>query len=59
MHIKKKIQSNTVHVFIGGEGVRLNIADLLPKLAERIHCDKLHMVHRLDKETTGIMLFGK
>lgn len=43
----------------GGEGVRLNIADLLPKLAERIHCDKLHMVHRLDKETTGIMLFGK
>lgn len=51
--------SYTVHVFIGGEGVRLNIADLLPKLAERIHCDKLHIVHRLDKETTGIMLFGK
>ncbi|XP_061196917.1 uncharacterized protein LOC133205176 [Saccostrea echinata] len=43
----------------GGEGVRLNIADLLPKLAERIQCKELHMVHRLDKETTGIMLFGK
>ncbi|XP_062591770.1 uncharacterized protein LOC134253272 [Saccostrea cucullata] len=43
----------------GGEGVRLNIADLLPALAERVHCQELHMVHRLDKETTGVMLFGK
>lgn len=51
--------SYIVYVFIGGEGVRLNIVDFLFKFVERIYCDKFYMVYRLDKEIIGIMLFGK
>ncbi|XP_033126635.1 mitochondrial RNA pseudouridine synthase Rpusd4-like [Anneissia japonica] len=47
----------------GGPGVVNNIEDMLPRLVRmlpRQHEDfALHMVHRLDKETTGVMLFAK
>ncbi|MBN3326458.1 RUSD4 synthase, partial [Atractosteus spatula] len=46
----------------GGPGVKNSIADVLPVLAKMIGGMKagpLHLCHRLDKETTGVMLLGK
>ncbi|XP_071944540.1 pseudouridylate synthase RPUSD4, mitochondrial-like [Antedon mediterranea] len=47
----------------GGPGVVNNIEELLPRLARMLPGQQedltLHMVHRLDKETTGVMLFAK
>ncbi|XP_064620523.1 uncharacterized protein LOC135483497 [Lineus longissimus] len=45
----------------GGEGVNHNIASLLPKFAKKIDAslETLHSVHRLDKDTTGVMVFAK
>ena len=46
---------------IGGPGVHHSVGKLLPKLAKLIDRDleTLHMVHRLDKETTGVMMLAK
>ncbi|KAK3085143.1 hypothetical protein FSP39_025051 [Pinctada imbricata] len=45
----------------GGQTTAPNIADLLEMLGKKIdrRIDKLHIIHRLDKETTGVMLFAK
>nr|XP_015201636.1 PREDICTED: RNA pseudouridylate synthase domain-containing protein 4-like [Lepisosteus oculatus] len=46
----------------GGPGVKNSIADVLPVLAKMIGGMKagpLHLCHRLDKDTTGVMLLGK
>ncbi|KAG8522306.1 Mitochondrial RNA pseudouridine synthase Rpusd4 [Galemys pyrenaicus] len=43
----------------GGPGVQLCISDVLPILAKILHGHKaepLHLCHRLDKETTGVMV---
>ncbi|XP_057551137.1 pseudouridylate synthase RPUSD4, mitochondrial [Hippopotamus amphibius kiboko] len=45
----------------GGPGVRLCISDVLPVLAKVLHGHKaepLHLCHRLDKETTGVMVLA-
>lgn len=44
----------------GGPGIHVNIANSLSELAKKIHhSGEIHLVHRLDKETTGIMLLAK
>ncbi|XP_062951587.1 pseudouridylate synthase RPUSD4, mitochondrial [Cynocephalus volans] len=45
----------------GGPGVKLCISDVLPILAKMLHGHKaepLHLCHRLDKETTGVMVLA-
>uniref|UniRef100_A0A8C3VMA4 Pseudouridylate synthase RPUSD4, mitochondrial n=1 Tax=Catagonus wagneri TaxID=51154 RepID=A0A8C3VMA4_9CETA len=45
----------------GGPGVQLCISDVLPILAKILHGHKaepLHLCHRLDKETTGVMVLA-
>ncbi|CAO2635591.1 Pseudouridylate synthase RPUSD4, mitochondrial [Lemmus lemmus] len=45
----------------GGPGVQLCISDVLPILAKRLRGHKaepLHLCHRLDKETTGVMVLA-
>ncbi|KAI6052964.1 pseudouridylate synthase RPUSD4, mitochondrial [Marmota monax] len=45
----------------GGPGVQLCISDVLPILAKMLHGHKaepLHLCHRLDKETTGVMVLA-
>ncbi|XP_004614206.2 pseudouridylate synthase RPUSD4, mitochondrial [Sorex araneus] len=45
----------------GGPGVRLCISDVLPILAKILRGHKaepLHLCHRLDKETTGVMVLA-
>ncbi|XP_001502415.3 pseudouridylate synthase RPUSD4, mitochondrial [Equus caballus] len=45
----------------GGPGVQLCISDVLPILAKILHghkADPLHLCHRLDKETTGVMVLA-
>ncbi|KAF6082821.1 RNA pseudouridine synthase D4 [Phyllostomus discolor] len=45
----------------GGPGVQLCISDVLPVLAKMLHGHKaepLHLCHRLDKETTGVMVLA-
>ncbi|XP_003472730.1 pseudouridylate synthase RPUSD4, mitochondrial isoform X1 [Cavia porcellus] len=45
----------------GGPGVRLCISEVLPILAKVLHGHKaepLHLCHRLDKETTGVMVLA-
>ncbi|XP_008832945.1 mitochondrial RNA pseudouridine synthase RPUSD4 isoform X1 [Nannospalax galili] len=45
----------------GGPGVKLCISDILPTLAKMLHGHKaepLHLCHRLDKETTGVMVLA-
>lgn len=47
--------------FTGGPGVQLCISDVLPVLAKMLHGHKaepLHLCHRLDKETTGVMVLA-
>lgn len=39
--------------------VSINLTYFLPELANRLGCSKLYTVHRLDKSTTGILLFSK
>ena len=45
----------------GGPGVHHSIGKLLPKLAKKINSNlhNLYLVHRLDKETTGVMVVSK
>jgi RluA family pseudouridine synthase len=47
----------------GGPGVHNSVGQLLESLATRIdrsgHLRTLHLVHRLDKETTGVMILAK
>ncbi|KAL5016564.1 hypothetical protein ScPMuIL_006153 [Solemya velum] len=45
----------------GGPGVHVSVAHLLPSLARQLdsRLDTLHLVHRLDKETTGVMLLAR
>ncbi|XP_006874644.1 PREDICTED: RNA pseudouridylate synthase domain-containing protein 4 [Chrysochloris asiatica] len=45
----------------GGPGVQLCISDVLPALAKMLRGHKaepLHLCHRLDKETTGVMVLA-
>ncbi|XP_005378544.1 PREDICTED: RNA pseudouridylate synthase domain-containing protein 4 isoform X2 [Chinchilla lanigera] len=45
----------------GGPGVQLCISEVLPILAKILHGHKaepLHLCHRLDKETTGVMVLA-
>uniref|UniRef100_A0A8C5L0V5 Pseudouridylate synthase RPUSD4, mitochondrial n=1 Tax=Jaculus jaculus TaxID=51337 RepID=A0A8C5L0V5_JACJA len=45
----------------GGPGVQLCISDVLPILAKMLHghtAESLHLCHRLDKETTGVMVLA-
>ncbi len=45
----------------GGPGVHHSIGKLLPKLAQKLNGDleNLQLIHRLDKETTGVMVVAK
>jgi 23S rRNA-/tRNA-specific pseudouridylate synthase len=47
----------------GGPGVHHSVGKLLPSLAAKMdrsgRLDNLHLVHRLDKETTGVMILAK
>ncbi|XP_004469299.2 pseudouridylate synthase RPUSD4, mitochondrial isoform X1 [Dasypus novemcinctus] len=46
----------------GGPGVQLCISDVLPILAKMLYGHKaepLHLCHRLDKETTGVMVLAR
>ncbi|XP_035691466.1 mitochondrial RNA pseudouridine synthase Rpusd4-like [Branchiostoma floridae] len=43
----------------GGPGMGVSIADSLPLLQQALKTDRLYLVHRLDKETTGVMLLAK
>ncbi|ELK09773.1 mitochondrial RNA pseudouridine synthase RPUSD4 [Pteropus alecto] len=46
----------------GGPGVQLCISDVLPILAKMLNGHKaepLHLCHRLDKETTGVMVLAR
>ncbi|NXA69671.1 RUSD4 synthase, partial [Mohoua ochrocephala] len=46
----------------GGPGIKNCIADVLPVLAkmlENMKADPLHLCHRLDKETTGVMVLAR
>ncbi|XP_014444298.1 mitochondrial RNA pseudouridine synthase RPUSD4 [Tupaia chinensis] len=45
----------------GGPGVKLCVSDVLPVLAKVLHGHKaepLHLCHRLDRETTGVMVLA-
>lgn len=37
----------------------LNLSYFLPALAQRLACDKLYTVHRLDRDTTGVLLLTR
>ncbi|XP_019620696.1 PREDICTED: RNA pseudouridylate synthase domain-containing protein 4-like [Branchiostoma belcheri] len=43
----------------GGPGMGVSIADALPILQGALKTEQLYLVHRLDKETTGVMLLAK
>ncbi|XP_064896678.1 pseudouridylate synthase RPUSD4, mitochondrial [Columba livia] len=46
----------------GGPGVKNSIADVLPilsKMLENMKAQPLHLCHRLDKETTGLMVLAR
>ena len=47
----------------GGPGVHHSVGQLLPAMIQCMPASKrpksLHLVHRLDKETTGVMLLAK
>ncbi|XP_048252242.1 uncharacterized protein LOC124135180 [Haliotis rufescens] len=47
----------------GGPGVHTSVGQLLPALARLVdhsdQLDTLHLVHRLDRQTTGVMLLAK
>ncbi|KAM4757348.1 pseudouridylate synthase RPUSD4, mitochondrial [Cyanocitta cristata] len=46
----------------GGPGIKNCIADVLPilaKMLENMKADPLHLCHRLDKETTGVMVLAR
>ncbi|NXI51890.1 RUSD4 synthase, partial [Chloroceryle aenea] len=46
----------------GGPGVRNCISDVLPilaKMLENMKAEPLHLCHRLDKETTGVMVLAR
>ncbi|XP_027690945.1 mitochondrial RNA pseudouridine synthase RPUSD4 [Vombatus ursinus] len=46
----------------GGPGVKSCISDILPVLAKMLYGNKaepLHLCHRLDKETTGVMVLAR
>lgn len=48
--------------FAGGPGVKNCIADVLPILAKMLvdmKAEPLHLCHRLDKETTGVMVLAR
>jgi 23S rRNA-/tRNA-specific pseudouridylate synthase len=46
-------------MFVGGPGVHISVAKLLPKLKELLKMDsELIMCNRLDEYTTGVMLFA-
>ncbi|XP_052824848.1 uncharacterized protein LOC106873813 isoform X2 [Octopus bimaculoides] len=72
MKIRKKLRKENVRDDIvainkpyglsshGGPGVHVSLADLLPELAAKIyHKGTLHLIHRLDKETTGVLLLAR
>ena len=51
-------------MYPGGPGVTHNIDSLLPILAKKLarkenDNDTLYLVHRLDKETTGVMMLAR
>ncbi|XP_063211133.1 pseudouridylate synthase RPUSD4, mitochondrial [Chroicocephalus ridibundus] len=46
----------------GGPGIKNSIADVLPilaKMLENMKAEPLHLCHRLDKETTGVMVLAR
>lgn len=43
----------------GGDNIRENYDDLMKDYCNSIQSDPYHIVHRLDRETTGIFLFAK
>ena len=53
------IQRNMVSIS-DGPGVRASVDSLLPRMAAMLERDSaLYQIHRLDKNTTGVMLFAK
>ncbi|KAK3587084.1 hypothetical protein CHS0354_014959 [Potamilus streckersoni] len=45
----------------GGPGVEISVGQFLPSLAEKLDrkLETLHLIHRLDKEATGVMLLAR
>ncbi|CAG2184320.1 unnamed protein product, partial [Oppiella nova] len=35
------------------------LTEFLPQLTEKVNCHKLYTVHRLDRDTTGVLLLAK
>ncbi|XP_070571718.1 pseudouridylate synthase RPUSD4, mitochondrial-like isoform X2 [Ptychodera flava] len=60
-YVVAKILKDCVIYDHGGPGIKNNVNDTLQLLAKLIdkNLQKLHLVHRLDKETTGVMLLAK
>ena len=50
---------HTFDFFTGGPKIRISVAHACEGLAEELSCENLHIIHRLDKETTGVMLLAK
>ncbi|CAD5120491.1 DgyrCDS9057 [Dimorphilus gyrociliatus] len=43
----------------GGPGIKRSVGQFLNRLCEVLNCEKLYVGHRLDKETTGVMVLAK
>ena len=43
----------------GGPNIHHSVGKLLPQLAKYFNLEGLNLIHRLDKETTGVMLLAK
>ena len=57
------VMSVLLFACIGGPGVHHSLARHLPALARMLDrsaaLDTLHLIHRLDKETTGVILLAR
>ncbi|XP_047494917.1 uncharacterized protein LOC125043019 [Penaeus chinensis] len=43
----------------GGGGKHHVLTDFLPELAQHLRTDELHIIHRLDADTTGVLLLAR
>lgn len=69
-HLKSKILYNKNDLLVinkpyglpshGGPGINVSIGKTLSELAKKIrHSGEIHLIHRLDKETTGVIVLAK
>lgn len=69
-HLKSRILYNKNDLLVinkpyglpshGGPGINVSIGKTLSELAKKIHhSGEIHLIHRLDKETTGVIVLAK